>query len=60
MNKFQKNNRFNNIKSDRTKYWCGGCDMQLVSHCKKCLNCGTRNNLNKKVKKFKNNYNEEY
>lgn len=50
--RIKKENRIkSHSMSNKDKFWCGGCDANLVGSQGKCSNCGTLNSINK-IKKF--------
>ena len=53
-NLFKKRNRFQNNKAKYGKFWCGKCDMELISDGIKCSNCGYVRNKHRKIRHFKN------
>lgn len=40
-------NRQKRLAPKRVKFWCWGCDAQIVTNWKKCPVCGTRNHPRK-------------
>lgn len=44
---YEKSNREKSRTAKRTKFWCAGCDAQLVSTRGKCPRCGHRENRKK-------------
>ena len=42
---YEMSNREQKLEPKKGKFWCWGCDAQIVNEWKKCPNCGTRNNI---------------
>jgi len=47
---YKQTNREKVLKPKKGKYWCAGCDAQLVHDWKKCPKCGVRNGIRRNKK----------